>query len=462
MENTVHNFYSLYTRDDSPYIYVQFWDKELHCYLPGHSTGKTNKRDAERMAQSWLTSYGGLPPKPEKTNIITDGQVKTYLTRFLLGKGIIEAGQVLSVDDLLSKTSLVLSGVDMNRANPVFLEYLLAFWDWDTSPYIRDKRESGQSIGKQYCRANKAYIERYAKPFLKEMRIRSITTVSLEEFKNQLPRYSPSNPKGLKPRTINTILGCVTTPLGEATRLGIIHENPSANMRKLALSTKHREILTLDEMKKVLAADWPDERSKLASQIAASHGLRAGEVAALQIQDLDFNGVRLFIRHNWERQEQELKTTKNKKSRVVYTDLILLNRLKWLYSQNPHKNNFIFWDINNKDCPMNPDLFLDHLRKVLETIGISRKEQQRRDLDFHAWRHLNNSEYRGEMPDEVLRQSIGHSSEEMTDYYYHVTPEQGELYRKIFRTKLLPFIFPEEQSTQLKGGNGTIPISLIS
>jgi hypothetical protein len=66
------------------------------------------------------------------------------------------------------------------------------------------------------------------------------------------------------------------------------------------------------------------------------------------------------------------------------------------------------------------------------------------------------------MPDEVLRQSIGHSSEEMTDYYSHVTPEQGELYRKIYRTKLLPFIFPEEQSAQIKEEKETIPINLIS
>jgi integrase len=389
MENTSHNFYSLTTRKESPYIYVQFWDAELQRYLPGRSTGKANRRDAERVAQSWLTSYGGLPPKREKNNIITDKQVKTFLTRFLQEKGAIEAEQVLSVDGLLSKTSLVLSGVDMNKANPVFIEYLLTFWDWDTSPCIRDKRESGHSIGKQYCRANKAYIERYAKPFFKEIHIRSVTTICIQEFKDQLSRYAPDNPNGLKPRTINTILGCITTPLGEATKLGIIHENPALKMRKLVITTKHREILTLEEMKKVLAADWVDERSKLASQVAASHGLRAGEVAALQIQDLDFECERLFIRHNWERQEQELKATKNKKSRVVYTDTVLLQRLQRLYSMNPHKNSFIFWDVNNKDCPMNPDLFLDHLRKALETIGISREEQQRRDLDFHAWRHLN-------------------------------------------------------------------------
>jgi hypothetical protein len=113
MENTLHNRYSLYNRKDSPYVYVQYWDEELLCYKPGRSTGKTNKRDAARIAQNWLANYGGLPPKNEKSTTITQDKTIVVLTRFLQSHGVLESGQHVSIDEILSKTSLIMSGKDI-------------------------------------------------------------------------------------------------------------------------------------------------------------------------------------------------------------------------------------------------------------------------------------------------------------------------------------------------------------
>ncbi|MFA6505141.1 MAG: tyrosine-type recombinase/integrase [Treponemataceae bacterium] len=446
MEKRSHQLFSLYARKGSPFLYARFWDEDLQNYTAGRSTGKTDRKGATRECQNWLAQYGGLPPKAERKATLKKETVIKCLTRFLEDAQIIESGQSLSMDEIISKTSVILTGTDFNRDNPIFVEYLLRFWDWEESAYIKDKLESGQTIGKTYCRANKGFIEHHVVPYFGVLRIRSVTTFKLEEFKNQLPRQSVTNPKGLKPRSINAILGCIGTPLGEAKRLGIINENPAANMRKLADKSAKRGILTPEEVQKVLSIDWPDERSKLASQLAACHGLRAGEIGALRIQDIDRDRNIIHIRNSWERLQKTVKSTKNGHERIIYSDKQLIKQLIELHSKNPHGNDFVFWNFEKPDEPMNLDNFINHLRDALVLVGITPAEQKQRNITFHSWRHFSNSVLRGDMADSVLQQAMGHRSEEMTDRYYHMTDEQGEQYRKSVIDKIIPLAFPSPRT----------------
>lgn len=290
---------------------------------------------------------------------------------FLEDAQAVESGQQLSTDEVLSKTAIILTGTDFNRDNPRFADYLLKFWSWQESAYIKDKLESGQTIGKTYCDSNRRFMEIWAVPFFGDIRIRAVTTYKLEEFKNQLPWQSETIPKGLKPRSINAILGCIGTALGEAKRLGIIIENPASNMRKLAERSAIRGILTPEEVQKVLSIKWPDERAKLASQLAACHGLRAGEIGALCIQDIDQEKNIIRIHSSWERQQKAVKSTKNGHERIIYSDKQLIIQLVDLHSKNPHGNGFIFWNFEKPEEPMNLDNFRDYLQDALVLVGIS-------------------------------------------------------------------------------------------
>jgi len=445
MEKQAHQLYSLYKRSGSPHYYAQIWDDEQQTYTTGRSTGSSNEQEAHRVCQKWLKQYGGLPPSREGKKKLQQKSVINYLKRFLVDAEVIEDGCPLSVDELISKTALVLTGTDLNRDNPVLVDYLLKFWDWDKSPYIKDKLESGQSIGKTYCDSNKRFITTWVAPFFGDMRIRSITTVRLEEFKNQLPRKTEHNASGLMPRSINAIMGCISTPLGEAKRLGIISENPSTNMRKLSTKGTSRGVLTPEEVQAVHSVTWADERSKVASQLAACHGLRAGEIGALRIQDIDTARNIIYVRGAWERKQRKIKETKNGHERILYSDEQLIKLLLNLYAQNPHGNDFIFWNLTKKDEPMNLDNFRDYLADALVLAGISLEEQERRKITFHSWRHFSNSTLRGNISDPVLRQAMGHLSEEMTDRYYHMTEEQGEQYRAGVRNKIIPLLFDKDQ-----------------
>lgn len=318
MENTSDQLFTLFCREDTPYIYVGFWDENLKKYLPGRSTGKTTKKEARNVAQAWLGMYNGPPPIEIKPKGITNKQLITYMTCFLEDNQQIEENQSLSVNELISKVSLMLTGNDINKDNPVFVDYCLQFWDWDTSLYIKDKIESGQTIGSTYCNSNKRFIEIYAVPFFKDMRIRSVTTAVMEKFKSELPRKTSNTKERLAPRSINAILGSIGTALQEAKRLGIINDNSASSMRKLSLNNTRRGVLTPEEVQKVLSAKWEDERSKTASQLAVCHGLRAGEIGALRIQDIDFVKNIIYVRGSW----ACLQTTRINYSNFQYLSLM--------------------------------------------------------------------------------------------------------------------------------------------
>ena len=50
---------------------------------------------------------------------------------------------------------------------------------------------------------------------------------------------------------------------------------------------------------------------------------------------------------------------------------------------------------------------------------------------------------RGAIPDSLLRQVIGHNSQEMTDRYSHLSEQQGNEYRNSVKEHILPFVLGE-------------------
>jgi integrase len=436
-----HQPFSITKRKNSPFLALQFWDAHSQRYTSARSTKETSKRAAKLVAFDWLKEHGGPPPLKRNEAPQAREAIVGTLRRFLVAEGLVDPAVSIGVDELLVKVSSCLLGPAVQESNPQFTEYLLSFWDWDKSAYIKDKLESGQRISQQYAKANKAFVTRYAVPFFGEARLKSVTTAMLEAFKASLPRQGQSGAKGLSPRSINAVLGCVGTALEEAARVGLIADNPSRRLRKLASAADRRGVLTPTEIQKVFNSPWKDRRCRVASLLAACHGLRAGEVCALCISDVDIENRIIKVQHSWERHERKLKAPKNGHTRILYTDKIIIDELLAVFKLNPHKNSFIFWNSEKPDEPMNLDNIRDSLQEVLVASGITLDEQKQRKIDFHSWRHFANSAIRGDISDALLQQALGHSSTEMTERYYHMTPEQGAVYREsVSKNILLPIL----------------------
>lgn len=442
MDNTSHQLFSLYEREDSPNIYAQFWDEKTQTYSSGRSTGETNRVKARNIAQSWLSKYNGPPPRTTKKKVVSKDTFIASMLEFIKSNMSLEEDQILSTDEMLSKVSVLLTGADFNKDNPKLVDYLLQFWDWDKSEYIKDKIQSGLTIGETYCKTNLSYIKTHAVPFFKDIRVKSVTTYLMEQFKNSIQRKTETT-KGLGPKSINAIVLCINTALNEAKRLGIIIENPASKMRKLALNEVIREILTSEEILKLFSITWSDPRGKVAAQLAVCHGLREGEIGALCIQDIDIEKKEIVVRHSWERSLRTLKSTKNGKTRCIPTNDLIINALIDLYKMNPYQNNFIFWNLNKSDEPINIENFRYQLQDSLNSIGINSSEQKRRNLTFHSLRHFANSIIRGSIPDFVLGETMGHQTSKMTQHYSHLTEENNKAYTQSVALHILPNAFPD-------------------
>jgi hypothetical protein len=56
-----------------------------------------------------------------------------------------------------------------------FIEYLESFWDYDTSPYVKDRIAHNHSIGCRYCHGKKIKVLRYWKEHFSSRVLDSIT-----------------------------------------------------------------------------------------------------------------------------------------------------------------------------------------------------------------------------------------------------------------------------------------------
>jgi integrase len=247
-----------------------------------------------------------------------------------------------------------------------FIPYLYRFWDWN-GDYVRDRLERGDKIGKRYVDCCKARIKIHIEPFFKDMPLCDITTLLLEQFMRSFPRRDIDPKNGYSKSTINQIMKVIMKSLKEAVRLGILPRNPAVGITLLHEDTKKRGILTPAELEVLFQLEWADERSKVASILAAVSGMRISEVTALRFDDIDSSRNIIHVRYSYTLYEKRMKDTKTGKSRIVYTDPSIIQMLLRLYDKNPYKNYFIFWGLE-PNAPMRLDTIEGHLEKALATL----------------------------------------------------------------------------------------------
>lgn len=344
--------------------YVEFWDEERGEYVSARSTGKTSKGDATKIALKMLGEGGP-------------------------------------------------------RNTPLAAEWLESFWSMK-SDYVKGRIARGTSMSKLYVENSARAIQGKIVPLLKEVcgprvRLDGIKTIHLERILMKL-----SAEPGRATRTANAIFQALQVPLAEAFRLSLIPSNPASRVRKLSESSASRGILTTKEAKAFFDLQWKDRCSYGANLLAATAGLRLGEVRGLLWEHVHDGYI--DVSTNWQ-DEEGIKAPKWHSVREVPVPKRTQEVLAELMKANPWGGPFVFWG-KTADRPMRDFTIRGSFRSGLKAIEISEAEQTRRRLTFHSWRHFYNSMMRGRVADHALRQLTGHRSEAMTERYSHVTEEQ--------------------------------------
>jgi integrase len=302
-----------------------------------------------------------------------------------------------------------------------FVLFLKTFWEWENSPYVKEKLRKNHGIHKRHCKLQGQAIGLYWEPFFKGRLLGEISAEDIDGFINDLAD------KELSPSRKNVIVMAGTKPLRWAFSKGKIEKDPTIGHILFAGEERKRHILTPTAAAAAFRIVWNDERVKNANMLASVTGMRSGEILALRVQDLGPDC--LFVRGAWNRLDG-VKLPKNNETRTVELPFpTLMQKLIEQAKNNPwgfSPDSFVFWSEFHADKPMQPDLFLIGLRDALQRVGFSKGEAAK--YLFHGWRHFFTSYMVRKLDKKLLKSQTGHKTDEMIELYSdHETEGDREL-----------------------------------
>lgn len=320
-------------------------------------------------------------------------------------------------------------------------DYLVDFWDYDTSEYIATKiKFNSKSITRSTAKRNIELIKHHV--------IESETN-PLDSDGNRIGYYLPPGLKAeeltvrhvnalansilcdrkLSPKTFNNVLAAINPPLKELVRQDIIPFNPLDKIKKPTIDARETSVdaFTADEIERICncimdniytrnGIEWINHAFVIIT--AAATGMRQGEVLSLQpksiemIEDTNYAAIHVVRTHN---DDDGFKLPKNGKMRWTYCD----KRLgELLIAMQPDPEGLIFkGHCHTQDDILGTKGLRTSLDDILNLLSISRTDGMK--LQFHSLRHYANTELNNRASSDVADKLLGHSTSAMNDRYNH-------------------------------------------
>ena len=397
--------FSLTVRGDSPVYYVRFRNEQTGKFMSWISTKEKNYNRALRKA--W-DLYNNQSDKID--------QLSYYDT---LRKSDYTAEDVLHfLEDFQRKgflTGFVLN--DSSIANTPALQWLVDFWNPDSSDYLKEKHRKGQSVHRKHRENSAAFILRHWSEIIGEKKLGELTRQDIQKQFNRLDTLP------LNGNTKNHILRAVLTPLKWAYNNELLCRDLSRGWIMYKAEYKKRSILTMEMARSVFRVEWGNNMARLASMLSMCTGMRCGEILALTADDLGENCV--YVRHSYNMKDG-LKSTKNGEERTVFVYFpYIMEQLRILAETNPYKNGagFIFWGLL-PDKPIDCNVFRKFFRRALVAAGMSQEDAKK--MTFHAWRHFYTTYMADKVNQKALQSQTGHKTQIMLEHYAdHQTREDA-------------------------------------
>jgi integrase len=290
--------------------------------------------------------------------------------------------------------------------NALVIDYLKSYWQDPSRPLSAEYRSQSLS----YIQKN---ISRY--PGIQRLRLDSIRRPHLNRFSEWLELKS-----GLSSRSAARALQVVTVALNHAFEMGEITQDIARRPRKPKATVRPRGILTVEEMKAVLAWRPDDDRIRAAILLAGLAGLRRGEIRALTWQSVDFLQNVIVVESNYTDQDG-IKPPKAESYRVVpmIEPLSVCLSLLLMRTPYPDSEDFVISNLE-RGKPVSITTIKRGFRTALAEIGIDESARKRRNLVFHGLRHFYASIIRDAgLSAFAASRLTGQRSERVLDSYSH-------------------------------------------
>lgn len=151
------------------------------------------------------------------------------------------------------------------------------------------------------------------------IRMDKITTRTIQQFVIQLTQEKKVNSKGeikgnLAPKTIKHHVAFISTVFDYAVKMQMVQNNPCRNVTFPKMTTKEREIYTLEEVQQMLDLFENESEANFKYVIfftlAAFTGFRRGELLGLEWKDFDWDNCLVSV----------VRTSEWTKENGIYTD----------------------------------------------------------------------------------------------------------------------------------------------
>ncbi len=232
--------------------------------------------------------------------------------------------------------------------------------------------------------------------------------------------------------------------LQRAVEDNLIINNPVSGIKLRADKEIKAKALTLDEQNVFFEYCQNTFYDNLFN-VAVNTGLRPGELFALQLDDIDFDGGFIDVNKTLvyqkyltdERKEFHVEPPKTKQSyRKVPINSVCreyLQRqieLKRIVSQKRPKQQNEYLFVTKFNTPLNSVIFSDAIKAVIRQINLLRPfDEQFEIFSGHAFRHTFATRcFENGVDAKVVQSYLGHASLKMTmDLYTHVTEDKSTL-----------------------------------
>ena len=305
------------------------------------------------------------------------------------------------------------------RSKDTLYAYLSSFYDWKKSEYVKRRNllQPG-SLSKDYIHIRNNMIQNHILPRIhKNLLLSEVTLADMEQIQLSLVEEGV-----LSFSTINIIMSAVGLAFHEAQRRGILDRSKMITVENLQVVHQRRGILKEDELARFMsyAKEHSEKRVYLAFLLSLLTGMRSGELRALQRSALGDDRIHIDFAYA---DHAGLKEPKGKRSRIVPCPPFLIQELRTLADANPNKSEYdlVFWSKRGGGF-VSSHYFSSRFKEELIASGVfTAQELKERNISFHSLRHLANTLLRGHVDEHILRLTIGHSSQQLSDLYTHVS-----------------------------------------
>lgn len=257
------------------------------------------------------------------------------------------------------------------------------------------------------------------KEFFAGKRLRDITPMLIEQFKQQRLKTKTLHKRDRSPATVNRELQVLSKVFSMAYDNGLVETNPMRRVHKLREAPARERYLT-DEEEKRLFAVLIGRRAHLRPivVVALQTGMRQGEILGLKWEHVDFDQKTIYIAHT--------KTGKPRKIPIGTPVAVELRSLR----QDALSDQHVF------SCART-GLKLTTFRHTWERAC---KQARISGLRFHDLRHTFATRLRAKGVHEMdIMTLLGHTTLQMTSRYTHAMPQNLRTAVDSLNKEPLPF-----------------------